>query len=675
MFHHDDTVSCVHQPVQGLEEQFDVCHGQSHGGFVEHVQGAAHGPARTAPGRRLDRAGLGQLRDQLYALGLAAGQRGGCLAQGEVTQPHILEQLQRMGNLRAGSEELHRIVDLHLQHVADALAAPQYLERGLLETTPAALVADDLDVRQKTHLDGLQALSFAARTTPAGGIEGETVGGKAAHLGFGGFGVALADGVPDTNVGSRAGTRRLADGGLVHLEHALERFPAADAAAALPLRGLGRHAWALARRLALRLGIAQRVAQVGQQHVTGQAGLAAARYAGHHDKTSQRNIDVHIAQVVQPGAPNGEHRRAAFDGPRRRETAACAAAQVLARDRGGAVDQVLHAALRHHPPTARAGAGADIDHMLGGAYGFFVVLHHDQRVAARFELVQGAQQYAVVAGVQTDGGLIEHIADALQVGAQLRGQPYALRLATRKRRGRAVEREVGQAHLHEEVQAAADFGDHVAGDLRGAALERQPRRPRLRLRDRHGAHVGDGFAVETHRQRSGVEALPLAFRAGGFLPFVPGVPPDFLAAVFGFKTRQLQARAKAMRAPAVLGVVGEHARIGLRERLAAARAGAMHGEDPTFQRRTVAALVDGRAQFLHGPRHLDHAVAVLQRCLHERAQGFLVFRADSQAADGQIDGVFLETVKPFPRARRHEPAVDTQMGKALARGPARELGI
>ena len=35
--------------------------------------------------------------------------------------------------------------------------------------------------------------------------------------------------------------------------------------------------------------------------------------------------------------------------------------------------------------------------------------------------------------MQADGGLIEHIADALQIGAQLRGEADALRFAARER--------------------------------------------------------------------------------------------------------------------------------------------------------------------------------------------------------------------------------------------------
>ena len=42
----------------------------------------------------------------------------------QVAEADVLQQLQRVRDLRHRREEFDRLVDLHLQHVADALAAP-----------------------------------------------------------------------------------------------------------------------------------------------------------------------------------------------------------------------------------------------------------------------------------------------------------------------------------------------------------------------------------------------------------------------------------------------------------------------------------------------------------------------------------------------------------------------
>ena len=89
-----------------------------------------------------------------------------------------------------------------------------------------------------------------------------------------------------------------------------------------------------------------------------------------------------------------------------------------------------------------AGARADVDDPVGGVDRLFVVLDDDERVA---EVAQGHQRLdepAVVALVQTDRRLVEHVEHAGQARADLRRQADALRLATRQRRRRAAQAEV-----------------------------------------------------------------------------------------------------------------------------------------------------------------------------------------------------------------------------------------
>src|SRR5690606_32910982 len=75
-----------------------------------------------------------------------------------------------------------------------------------------------------------------------------------------------------------------------------------------------------------------------------------------------------------------------------------------------------------------------------------------------------------------------------------------------------------------------------------------------------------------------VQAFAVASGAGGGGAVVPGVPAGFFAGLLGIEPLELQAGAEAGRAPAVLGVVREQARIGLGEAGAAAGAGALDRE-------------------------------------------------------------------------------------------------
>ena len=162
---------------------------------------------------------------------------------------------------------------------------------------------------------------------------------------------------------------------------------------------------------------------------------------------AERHAEVELLQVVQARLLDGEGRRCAVDGPPRVQRVPQRVPEEAAGDRGRRAHQVVGGARCDDLAAAAAGAGAEVHHVLRAADGVFVVLDHDQRVALGLELLQRVEQDAVVARVQADGGLVEDVGDAAQVGAQLRREPDALRLAARERRRGAVEREVGQPHL------------------------------------------------------------------------------------------------------------------------------------------------------------------------------------------------------------------------------------
>ena len=117
---HHHAVAAVDEAVQHVDELFNVRHVQTHRRFVQHIQGVR---------RYLATAGdvvahLAQFRHRLGALRLATAERGLRLAQRQITQPHVLEQLQRVADVGHGGEEVHRFVHLHLQYVANAFTAP-----------------------------------------------------------------------------------------------------------------------------------------------------------------------------------------------------------------------------------------------------------------------------------------------------------------------------------------------------------------------------------------------------------------------------------------------------------------------------------------------------------------------------------------------------------------------
>ena len=166
-------------------------------------------------------------------------------------------------------------------------------------------LARHLDVGQEAHGQRAHALAFAGRAAAVAGVETEAPRRVAARARFQRVGKQLADQVPEAYVGGGAGARGLADGGLVHLEHAVDRLEALQAGAARQRRcAAGVHGVAPGLGGAL----ADPGGHVGQQHFARQRGLARARDAGDGDQALQRDASVDLLQVVALGAQHAEPR-------------------------------------------------------------------------------------------------------------------------------------------------------------------------------------------------------------------------------------------------------------------------------------------------------------------------------------------------------------------------------
>jgi hypothetical protein len=94
-----------------------------------------------------------------------------------------------------------------------------------------------------------------------------------------------------------------------------------------------------------------------------------------------------------------------------------------------------------------AGGRAHVDDMVGGQDRLLVVFDHEHRIAQVAQAAQRLQQAGVVALVQADGRLVEHIEHAGQARADLAGQADALALAARQGARGARQVEVVEADV------------------------------------------------------------------------------------------------------------------------------------------------------------------------------------------------------------------------------------
>jgi hypothetical protein len=168
------------------------------------------------------------------------------------------------------------------------------------------------------------------------------------------------------------------------------------------------------------------------------------------------------------------------------------------------------------PSTRRARAWPQFNHPVGRADHVRVVLDHDDGVAEVAQTQQRAHQRAVVARVQADARLVEHVRHTHQPHAQLRGQAHALRLTAAQGAVFALEREVAQPHFAQETQPLFESAPglvHRRDQTRRVGAQLARKRSRLIHRQRHP--FVKPAAVHAHRPRARVEPAPAAIGASG----------------------------------------------------------------------------------------------------------------------------------------------------------------
>ena len=146
----------------------------------------------------------------------------------------------------------------------------------------------------------------------------------------------------------------------------------------------------------------------GVQRVVDQRRLARPRHAGHARQQPDRNFERHVLQIVAVRAADFQPRRKRWRAVVRYLDLA-PAGQILAGQRVRIVKHFFERALRDDFATVHARAESHVDHVVGGANRIFVVLDDDHRVAEVAQVLQRVDQAAVVALVQADRWLIEHV--------------------------------------------------------------------------------------------------------------------------------------------------------------------------------------------------------------------------------------------------------------------------
>ena len=106
--------------------------------------------------------------------------------------------------------------------------------------------------------------------------------------------------------------------------------------------------------------------------------------------------------------------------------------QIGAGDGPVAGQHIVEATADHDLAAVLTGSRTDVDDVVCRTHGVLIVFDDDQRVAQVAQALQGLDQAVIVALVQADGRLIQHVQHTGQARPDLGGQPDALRLTARQ---------------------------------------------------------------------------------------------------------------------------------------------------------------------------------------------------------------------------------------------------
>src|SRR5687768_4245977 len=490
---HHDAVALVDEAVEDLEQEAHVLEVETGGRLVEDVEGP--------PG-----VALGELGRELHALRLAARERSRRLAEMDISEPDVIQQLELLGDAALRGEEVEAVGDREIEHVGDAPALVAHLERLAVVAPTLADFARHVDVGQEMHLDLHEAIPLTRLAAAALDVEREPPGTISAHLRFGKLGEQLPDRCEESRV--RRGIRpgRPADGALIYVDHLVELIEPFDA----PVRaGYDPGAVEVSRESLI-------------QNVGHERRFARARHAGDGGERSQRKRHVEILQIVRSRADQTDGALGIHAAPRLRHRDPELSAEVAAGQGFARVQHLLELTFGHDLAAEPAGARAEIDHVVRGADRILVVLDDDHGVPQIAQALERREQPLVVALVEPDARLVQDVQHADETRPDLGREPDPLHLAARQRGRPAAQREIAEPHVAKETEAVADLLEDRARNvgIESRALTRPAERNALEelagALDGQLDDVADAAAVHEHCQRFRSQSPPAARLAGAF---------------------------------------------------------------------------------------------------------------------------------------------------------------
>ena len=349
---------------------------------------------------------------------LSAREGGRLLPHLDVAEPDAHQRIHLLSYARYGLEKALGVFNGHVQHIGDAFAFVLNFKRFPVVAGAVARLTGYIHIRQKVHFNLDHAIALTGLTSPTFDVEAEAPGLVATRFRLWQPGKPIPNGSEGARIGRRVRTWRAPDWTLVDIDHLIEMLQ--------PFDGFTRR-WRLPRPI-------QTHRRRFEERFDRQSRFSAARHAGDADKLPQREIHCHILQIVTRSFNNGQLllvslapflRNCDFTPPRK----------IVARNAGGVLCHGARRAMRHHHAPMHTSPRANVKNVVSLADRLFVMFDNNHGIALITQVLERAQQAVIVALMQTDRRLVQHVQHSGKPRTDLRRQTYPLAFPTAERSG------------------------------------------------------------------------------------------------------------------------------------------------------------------------------------------------------------------------------------------------
>jgi hypothetical protein len=334
------------------------------------------------------------------------------------------------------SEKFQRVFDREIEHIRNAPSLVANLQSLPIVAPAFAHLAGHVHVGQKVHLDLDQAVALAGLAPAAFHIEGESARAVPSHLGIGELGEQLPDRGEEPGICRRIRAGGAPDGALVDVDHLVDLVQPLDPG----------------MRARNHLGPIKVPGQRLIQDIGDQGGLPRAGDAGDRDEQAERDVHRQVLQVVGTGADHPEPMSGGSLTAAWRNRNSQLVPQVTPGQGLRMRPDIFDRAFRHYLTAEAAGTRAQVDDVIRGVDGLFIVLDHDYGVAQISQSPKRSQESLVVTLVQPNARLIQDVEHADQARPDLSGQADPLGFSARERSRGATEGEVVQTYVPQEAE-------------------------------------------------------------------------------------------------------------------------------------------------------------------------------------------------------------------------------